>query len=98
MACHQVQIPKHLGQLLKLPSRKHGLSDGGGGSLKGSITSKDVRSQSLLKWRRAVNIEFRDLQYFVKEGSRNKGELCVRACVCVCIRMRACWLVEGGGR
>ncbi|XP_076438620.1 ATP-binding cassette sub-family G member 4-like isoform X2 [Babylonia areolata] len=69
----QVQIPKHLGQLLKSPDPKRSLTDGGG-SVRGSITSKDARNSSHLKRRRAVDIEFRDLQYFVKEGSRNKGQ------------------------
>lgn len=69
----QVQIPKHLGYLLKPPASKSSLPDGGG-SLRGSINSKDMRRSSHLKRRRAVDIEFRDLQYFVKEGSRNKGQ------------------------
>ncbi|KAK7495184.1 hypothetical protein BaRGS_00013594 [Batillaria attramentaria] len=69
----QVQIPKHLGHLLKPPASKSQFTDGGG-SLRGSITSKDTRKSSHLQRRRAVDIEFRDLQYFVKEGSRNKGQ------------------------
>ncbi|XP_070201426.1 ATP-binding cassette sub-family G member 1-like isoform X2 [Littorina saxatilis] len=70
----QVQIPKHLGQLLSRPRSKEALPEGGGGSCKGSITSKDARNDTHLKRRRAVDISFKDLQYFVKEGSRNKGQ------------------------
>ncbi|PVD26884.1 hypothetical protein C0Q70_12032 [Pomacea canaliculata] len=70
----QVQIPKHLGHFLSPPSSKSALPDAGGGSLHGSINSKDARKISHLPRRKAVDIEFRDLQYFVKEGSRNKGQ------------------------
>ena len=68
----QVQIPKHLGLLLSPLKKKSALAESS--SLQGSITSKNGHHISRLCHRWALDIEFKDIEYYVREGSRNKGQ------------------------